>query len=114
MSEFGKVITGYCGADLVCRILIVSVRGFIAAFDHIHPDLPVFDQAELEGLPSGISGAVYFGVSSVFEQILECFPCEFMGEFKRLNESLLLKIRQGTFLCEFKRGAQTCQRLGVI
>ena len=59
-----------CFGDAMGGFLIVGVDGFVAAFDHFHPYVAVFNEAGGEGSAGGILGAVDFcGSAARFEKI---------------------------------------------
>lgn len=90
--ESGVIIINDALGDFFGDLFVIGVRGQVAAFNHIHPDMTLFDEPELERLVRGVFGAINFGVSPVFQEIAQRFPGQFVGVFKGLNQSLLFQV----------------------
>src|SRR5438105_2565136 len=76
------------------------MAGPIAALNHGHPKVPVFNQRLGEGLAGRVFGAVNPGGAMMLQEILEGIPSQFVSELEGLNETLLFEVGESPLMGE--------------
>ena len=77
----------------------------VAAGDHCHP-VAFFagrQQVFRYYFPNGISGVADASDTLINQEVFQQKPAEFVGEFKGLNQALLLQLAEWAAVCKSKR-----------
>ena len=80
------------GDDVGRGVLVIGVRRQVAAHDHVHPRVAVFDQSRPERLPRRVLRAVQIPDAAGFQKILQCLPRKLVRILERLDQPLLFEL----------------------